>query len=200
MAGEAQEILEAMRGYLRRRGDESVGAFLKGFDWSMQERPLTPGNLPCTIHLERIVAVAGEREVRLAQLIAAGARALRWGQTYTEGDFGSAFLEAYGWTEIFGTRGHFANDMVAGGFLLLGPHITYPDHHHIAEEIYIPLTGGACWRKGGGAFVARAAGEIIHHPSDVAHAMMTGDEPLLALYLWRGGPLDQRSTIMAPGP
>jgi hypothetical protein len=200
MAGEAPRILAAMRDYVDRRPNERVPTFLSGFDWSMQERPLTPRDLPCTVQLERVVAIAGEREARLARTIAAGSGALRWGQTYTEADFGSAFMEAYGWTEIFGTRGHFANNAFAGGFLLLGPHITYPDHHHIAEEIYIPLTGGTRWRKGGGEFVTRLAGEIIHHPSEVAHSMATGDEPLLALYLWRGGPLDQRSTITAASP
>ena len=96
---------------------------------------------------------------------------------------------------MFGTRGHFANDEIAGGFLILGPGIEYPDHHHVAEELYIPLTGGTEWRMGGGAWRLRAAGEVIHHASNVSHAMRTGEEPLLAFYLWRGGPLAARSTI-----
>lgn len=195
MAAEAKRVLEAMRSYLANLRAARVHAFLDGFDWSMPERPLPPRDLPCTVHLERISAIAGEREAGLAHLIASGSLKLRWGQTYKEADFGRVFMENYGWTEIFGTRGNFASEAVAGGFLLLGPHVHYPDHHHIAEEIYIPLTGGTGWRKGGGAFIVRAAGEVIHHPSQVAHAMMTGEEPLLALYLWRGGPLDQRSVI-----
>ena len=88
---------------------------------------------------------------------------------------------------------------MAAGFLILGPGIVYPDHHHVAEELYIPLTGGTEWRMGEGAFTLREAGEIIHHPSNVNHAMRTGEEPLLALYLWRGGPLAQKSTIVAAG-
>ncbi len=121
--------------------------------------------------------------------------ALRWGQTYTEADFGRDFLDRYGWTELVGTRGHFASETIAAGFLLLGPGVVYPDHHHVAEEIYVPLTPATEWRKGDGAFVARAAGEVIHHPSNVSHAMRTGAEPLLALYLWRGGPLAQKSIV-----
>jgi hypothetical protein len=31
------------------------------------------------------------------------------------------------------------------------------------------------------------------------HAMRTGGEPLLAFYLWRGGPLAARSTIAGRG-
>ncbi len=48
---------------------------------------------------------------------------------------------------------------------------------------------------GDGAFREREAGEVIHHASNVSHAMRTGAEPLLAFYLWRGGPLAARSTI-----
>ena len=125
---------------------------------------------------------------------------LRWGQTYTAADFGQHFIDNYGWMELFGTRGHFASEQVAAGFLILGPDIVYPDHHHVAEELYVPLTGGTEWRKGEGGFVVRAAGEVIHHPSNVSHAMRTGAEPLVALYLWRGGPLAQKSTIVAGRP
>ncbi|TIQ50588.1 MAG: transcriptional regulator, partial [Mesorhizobium sp.] len=71
---------------------------------------------------------------------------LHWGQTYSEADLGKTFFDNYGWLEVFGMRGHFVNDEVAAGLLVLGPDIVYPDHHHVAEEIYIPLTGGTQWR------------------------------------------------------
>jgi hypothetical protein len=105
------------------------------------------------------------------------------------------FLDNYGWVEIFGTRGHFECDAMAGGLLMLGPHTFYPDHHHVAEEIYIPLTDGSLWSKDGSPFVPHASGEVIHHPSDIRHAMQTVAEPLVALYLWRGGPLAQKSIL-----
>ena len=120
---------------------------------------------------------------------------MHWGQTYTAADFGQGFIDNYGWLEVFGTRGHFVNDEVAGGLLILGPGIVYPDHHHIAEEIYIPRTGGTEWRMGEGGFRMRDAGEVIHHASNLSHAMRTTKAPLMALYLWRGGPLAQKSTI-----
>ena len=129
------------------------------------------------------------------RLLAEHRNDLHWGQTYTAADFGKEFIDNYGWLEVFGTRGHFANDEVAAGLLILGPDIVYPDHHHVAEEIYIPLTGGTEWRMGEGGFRLREAGEVIHHASNVNHAMRTGKEPLLALYIWRGGPLAQKSTI-----
>jgi len=120
---------------------------------------------------------------------------LHWAQTYKTGDFGAEFLLNYGWVEVFGTRGHFENEAMAGGFLLLGPDVHYPDHHHTAEEIYIPLTSGSYWSKGGGPFHERRTGEVIHHPSEVPHAMRTTDGALVGLYLWRRGPLAQKSVI-----
>lgn len=188
-------ILAAMRTFLDSGADDTIGSFLEDMDWSMAPRRLEPAGLPC---LEHLAAIAPEDETALARLthcLIENRHGLRWGQTYSAADFGPKFLRNYGWTEIFGTRGHFRNAGMAGGFLVLGPDIEYPDHRHVAEEIYLPLTGGTEWRAGGSAYKMREAGAIVHHPSNVSHAMRTGASPLLALYLWRGGPLDQRSEI-----
>ena len=189
------DLLRLFMAYLDRRGDPLVASFLDEIEPALAERELAPQGLACLQYLPRAAALAPGDAAPLAAQLAHAAEALRWGQTYCEADFGESFLDRYGWVELIGTRGHFASDSLAAGFLLLGPEITYPDHHHLAEEIYIPLTPGAEWSKGGRGFVARAAGEMIHHPSNVSHAMRTGREPLLALYLWRGGPLAQKSTV-----
>lgn len=188
------ELLSDMRAYLERF-PEPVVSFLTDVAWDMPARPLEPCRLTVARHLPNCAAHASENGRMLALGLAEKADRLHWGQTYAATDFGQDFLDGYGWVEMFGTRGHFANDIVAGGFLLLGPDILYPDHHHVAEEIYIPLTGAASWRKDDGDFILRDAGSVIHHPSNVNHAMRTGPKPLLALYLWRGGPLAQKSTI-----
>jgi hypothetical protein len=135
-----QQLLSAFRAYLERFS-EPVIDFLEPIDWDMPPRMLAARTLPVTAHLVRCVELSSEIGRPLANLLAASAADLCWGQTYSASDFGESFLARYGWVELFGTRGHFANDAIAGGFLLLGPNITYPDHHHIAEEIYIPLTG-----------------------------------------------------------
>jgi mannose-6-phosphate isomerase-like protein (cupin superfamily) len=194
MAGPV-ELLAAFQTYLRSLDDATVRDFLAWIDWDMPQRALAPDMLSCLGHLDRVATIAPAAERPLARLLARSRHALRWGQTYTAADFGQRFIDNYGWIELFGLRGHFANDRAAAGFLILGPELVYPDHHHVAEELYVPLTGGTDWRKGEGGFVRRGAGEIIHHPSNVSHAMRTGGEPLLALYLWRGGPLAQKSTI-----
>ncbi|MDH6232682.1 hypothetical protein M2281_003281 [Mesorhizobium soli] len=190
-----EELLDRFRDAQATVEDERLRDFTSSLCWSMPQRSLEPNVLKSSILLDRTTELSSPSFRPLAALVAKHRNELRWGQTYTPADFGQHFIDNYGWLEVFGTRGHFANDQMAGGLLILGPNIVYPDHHHVAEEIYIPLTGGTEWRKGESGFVPRAAGEVIHHPSNVNHAMRTGAEPLLALYLWRGGPLAARSTI-----
>jgi hypothetical protein len=189
------ELLRSFRGYLTGFDNATLHDFAGGIDWSMSTRPLEPSALPCLTHLDRAAELAPPRALPIAAILAEHRHVFRWGQTYTAADFGRRFIDNYGWLEVFGTRGHFAHDAVAGGFLILGPDVLYPDHHHVAEEIYIPLTGSAEWRMADQPFRRREAGEVIHHASGVNHAMRTGEEPLLALYLWRGGPLAERSTV-----
>lgn len=196
---EAANLRTLVRSYLEALEQPRAREFSDSIDWTMQERRLAPSRLPCLRHLDRAARISPMPERLLVVALAHDCRALRWGQTYSAGDFGAAFIANYGWMELFGTRGQFINEEVAGGFLVLGPHTLYPDHHHTAEELYVPLTGGTEWRMGEAPFVTRRAGEAIHHRSKMSHAMRTAAEPLVALYLWRGGPLDQRS-IVKPRP
>jgi len=194
------ELLAAFRAVLLGVDDVLARDATARIDWAMPARPLAPRALACLRHLDRVAGTVPAFARPLVRLLAGHRRPFCWGQTYTEADFGKAFIDNYGWLEVFGTRGHFTNDTVAGGVLILGPDLIYPDHHHVAEEIYIPLTGGAQWRMGDEAFRTREAGEVVHHASNVSHAMRTGGDPLLALYLWRGGPLAQKSTVTGTVP
>lgn len=191
------ELLQGFRDYLVGKDAAPVRDFIGNMAWTLPERALEANTLSCLRHLPRAAGLAPSAERELAAHLARSAQSLHWGQTYTTADFGQRFIDNYGWVELFGTRGHFRNDSIAAGFLILGPSVVYPDHHHAAEEIYIPLTGTAEWRMGDDDFRVRCGGEIIHHASNVSHAMRTGSEPLLALYLWRGGDLAQKSTIGA---
>ncbi|MER9656217.1 dimethylsulfoniopropionate lyase [Mesorhizobium sp. M0152] len=197
MTTKFDELLGRFHAYLASVDDALVRDAVARIDWDMPARVLEPHPLGCLHHLDRAAELAPAQAKPLVQLLAKQRNDFRWGQTYGEADFGKAFLDNYGWLEVFGTRGHFANDEVAAGLLILGPEIVYPDHHHVAEEIYIPLTGGTEWRMGEGDFRKRGAGEVVHHASNVNHAMRTANEPLLALYIWRGGPLAQKSDIAA---
>ena len=138
----AQELLAVVRDWLATFDTAPVADFRGEVASAMPPRRLPARPLPCLIHLPRAAGIASGGAGSIAGLLARHAAALHWGQTYTAADFGQKFIDNYGWLEVFGTRGHFANDNIAGGFLVLGPGIEYPDHHHVAEEIYIPLTSG----------------------------------------------------------
>jgi hypothetical protein len=145
----------------------------------------------------------------VAELCAAAPR-LAWRQSYGPAEVGAAFLKNYGWTEFLGvphteissaprkeyleasgtefssTSGEGSPARIACGVLLLGPATLYPPHSHPAEEIYVPLSGTADWLQGDGVWRPRPPGSLIHHRGQETHAMRSNDEPLLALYLWRG--------------
>ena len=144
------------------------------------------------------VAAARKEAASLVDMLASTVNQTAWGQTYSAQDFSSGFLEKYGWTELIGLRGPVASDRMACGFLFLGPEIEYPRHSHEAEEIYVPLTGPTFWRRGHKDWELRTPCRPIYHASRVPHAMRTQSVPLLALYLWRGTNLVEKSHIHWP--
>lgn len=138
---------------------------------------------------------AAPETAAMAEIVDRHAHDLAWGQTYGKGDLSEAFLARYGWCELLGLRGHFGSEEAALGVLLLGPETHYPLHSHAAEEVYVVLSGTAAWTRGEEAEALRPPGSAVHHPSWMPHGMRTAEEPLLALYLWAGGDLAQKSRI-----
>ncbi len=197
MAVSVDRMIEAARALLGRFDAPELAACMAG--WPSRDaarRPIEPRPLPVLRWLDRLSPVAVDETRPLVDGLAAAAPDLAWGQTYAAEDFGERFLERYGWSELIGLRGPVASDRLACGVLLLGPDLEYPAHSHAAEEIYILLAGTAHWLRGGEGWRPRRPGELIHHPSGIAHAMRTDEQPLLALYLWHGGDLKQKSTIL----
>jgi mannose-6-phosphate isomerase-like protein (cupin superfamily) len=181
--------------------DPRPAPFLAEWPGSDAERRQTlPRALPVLRWLDRLPSTAVTETRPLVDGLVAAAGDLAWGQTYSAADLGAGFLDRYGWSELVGLRGPIASDRIACGVLLLGPEIEYPPHSHAAEEIYLPLSGTALWLRGEEGWRQRRPGELIHHPSGIPHGMRTGAEPLLALYLWRGGSLTEKSTILGAGP
>ncbi len=118
---------------------------------------------------------------------------LHFGQTYTPDDFGEDFIQQYGWVKLIGPDAYWHSDSMSSGFVILGDSITYPQHWHEAEEIYMPISGVAEWYHEDSSWQLKQPGNLIHHQSNIKHAMRTVGEPLMALYIWRGGNLVQKS-------
>ena len=169
-------------------------------DWPSTKRvtrSVLPQSLSVLSYLPAVVKATTKKTETLVKRLTLMAHHMAWGQTYTAQDLGAGFLEKYGWTELIGLRGPFASNRVACGFLLLGPQIEYPSHFHEAEEVYVPLTKKTLWQRGKQSWGYRTPGRPIYHASRMPHAIRTEAIPLLALYLWRGGNLVQKSMFAA---
>lgn len=159
-------------------------------------RPTTPHQQPVVDWLGRIGInePAPDKPSLLTQLQSISA-ALTWSQSYTREQISARFLARYAWTELVGPRGPIANNRLVCGFLLLGPEIEYPQHAHAPEELYVPLTEGSQWQMGSDDWTDRAADRAIYHAPWITHAMRTGQQPMVAVYLWRDGDFTQSPTF-----
>jgi quercetin dioxygenase-like cupin family protein len=154
-----------------------------------------PAAIPVLRHLPGAAHLAPAFSAAFAAALKNAAPGLVWRRSYTPEAVGPEFWDNYGWTELVGLTGPAPSERLACGLLVLGPHLTYSLHHHEAEEIYVPLSGIADWKLGGQPWHAAPPGSVIHHPSNQSHAMRTTDAALLALYLWRGENLSQKSQL-----
>lgn len=196
LAKNIMALVNAVRSLYDELDDKRLNDFLA--DWPPADCRLqlaAPQGLPVLSWMPVVVAAADKKTANIVNQLAALANQLSWGQTYSEQDFGPEFLERYGWTELIGMRGPIASRRIASGFLLLGPHTEYPRHSHEAEEVYVPLTGPTLWQHKHQPWVCRKPCRPIYHAPRAAHAVRTEAVPLLALYVWRGANLTEKSHI-----
>lgn len=190
---DAVELAAGLRAAFVAAGAEEAVA---GWPELRVTRAVEPAGLPVCGVLGAAAEGAPSDFAPLVRGVRDGAAGLRWGQTYGAEAFGADFLQGYGWTELIGLRGPIASEAVAVGVLLLGPGVHYPPHAHEATEVYMPLSGVAEWMRGDGPYAPVAPGVAIRHPSWLPHGMRTGDAPLVAAYVWRGGDLAAKSRIV----
>jgi hypothetical protein len=155
------------------------------------------GRLPGCRHCAAAMEEAAEGPLKaIAESFAALEPAMRWVQT--EGyraALGDDYMTNYAYTQVVGARGLVPHDRIAAGFFIIGPGRHYPEHHHEAEEVYLPFGGDTLWSQAGGPGLIRAAGEVIHNPPWQRHAMTTRRTPLFALYAWRGPVTDDARLV-----
>ncbi|MCW3796089.1 dimethylsulfonioproprionate lyase family protein [Paenibacillus sp. LS1] len=89
-------------------------------------------------------------------------------------------------TQFIGPEDLGTADHLLMGLTLLAPKTYYPPHVHPANELYIPLGGTGMWTKGIEEPLAREPGSVILHPSCAIHTTESREDPVLALYIWRG--------------
>lgn len=91
------------------------------------------------------------------------------------------FATGHASARILGPEGSEERGGLVAGFSLVAPGVTYPEHEHPPEEIYLVLSGGEWWQAGG-AWHAPGAGGIVHNPPGIRHAMRGTGVPLLAVW------------------
>lgn len=142
-----------------------------------------PGELPACRHLSAAIANARGGAADLARL-ADAIGALAPGFAWRRRDGGDAiFAAGHANADVLGPDplALEKRDDVRLGISLLAPNVTYPDHRHPPEEVYIVLSAGD-WRQNAEPWHTPGLGGIVYNPPDIVHAMRSGPEPLLAVW------------------
>ena len=89
--------------------------------------------------------------------------------------------------QVIGPAGLGHSERVRIGASLVAPGITYPDHRHPPEEVYLVLSPGE-WRQNASPWHAPGIGGLVYNPPDIVHAMRAAPvAPLLAIWCpWIG--------------
>lgn len=157
------------------------------------ERPIGAQQLP-VVDEWLIAATQNESAPHCEPLMAALAdtyQSLRW-VTVPDDYMGVAFARNFAYTQLIGSPIDddlgtvYGSGKIAAGFSLQAPDLFYPPHFHSAVEFCGILSGLAQWQSYYNPPVFHPPGAHLFHPTEVAHAMQTLDEPLLAVWAWTG--------------
>ncbi len=117
----------------------------------------------------------------LASAFAAVEAKLRWTHRRNSGTLGARFRDGHGNAMLIGPGGIEERSDVWVGATVMAPDITYPDHDHPPEEVYIALSPGEWWNAAMD-WTEPGPGGIIYNPPGILHAMRSGAQPFLALW------------------
>ena len=163
----------------------------------LRYEPRAPRSLPAT----ELIRVAPGRTTPLSTPVVEAFQELspylEWRLTYTQDEVGRHFLNNYGWFELAGPEGHFITHQTRITVGYWGPGLDYPRHQHRAEELYTVLSGSALFKADGVPDRILKAEDTCLHLSDLPHAMMTHDSPILTLVFWRGEGLADAPALSA---
>lgn len=157
-----------------------------------------PMRLPgCRHYAGALEAARGGALAAIADAFDALEPDMAWTQTaHYRAALGDDYMDNYAYSQMVGGWESMVDHArIAVGLFLIGPGRHYPEHHHEAEEIYIPLSGDTLWSLDGAPACPHEPGATIHNPPWQRHAMTTRQTPLFAFYCWRGPVADQARLI-----
>ena len=103
---------------------------------------------------------------------------------YPEDRFPDGYFDDWAFTQVIGPGGIFDADDLMMGMFAMGPDIFYPQHYHLAPELYYTLTGTHGWQRGDGPWDTHASPKMIWHEANEVHATDVGSEPFLSVWVW----------------
>jgi hypothetical protein len=127
------------------------------------------------------LAALGSPLPELASAFAAVEANLHWSRRKNAEAVGAFFFDGHANANIVGPGGLEEREDVWIGATVMVPGLTYPDHHHPPEEVYIALSPGEWWNSDM-AWTEPGPGGIIYNPRSIMHAMRSEAQPLLALW------------------
>jgi quercetin dioxygenase-like cupin family protein len=107
---------------------------------------------------------------------------LHWARRKGSTPDNQPFYDGHANAMLIGPGGLEERDDVMVGVSLMAPDILYPDHSHPPEEVYVAFTGGGWWNAGMD-WTEPGPGGLIYNPPGILHAMRSGPEPFLAVWL-----------------
>lgn len=190
---ELQSFLDAFHAAILARAEpgspshSAAGRIFGALTETVETGPTAPKRLPVCRHLAPALATAQSGPApaaRLASAFAALEPHLTWETRSNAAEVGEPFLSGHANAYFVGPGRLESRSDVLVGVSLMAPGITYVDHHHAPEEVYVALSEGG-WRQDARAWHEPGIGGLVYNHPNVVHAMQSGPKPLLAAWcLW----------------
>ncbi|MGB1156980.1 MAG: dimethylsulfonioproprionate lyase family protein [Alphaproteobacteria bacterium] len=161
-----------------------------------QHRSHTPRWQLSTHDVRLAVTLAALPDIKLGEALERLTPFLDW---RTRGVFTDSDSTNRAYVEFLGPDGMVRSNEIRLGIYWHDRHTFYPRHRHEAVELYHIVSGTGYWQHVSDDWVARPPGSFVLHQAWEDHATRTEDEPLLALWSWRGN-ISFESYTMDPAP
>ena len=143
------------------------------------------GRLPvCGPQLDAAYSSMAAQPSPLPELAAAFAGLegrLKWERRKSADPENRTFYGGHANAMLIGPGGLEQRDDVWVGATVMAPGVTYPDHSHPPEEVYLAFTPGEWWNADMD-WTEPGPGGLIYNPPGIVHAMRSGDQPFLAMW------------------
>ena len=176
--------------------DERLALFCEGvLESTLPYAPPEPRAFPIIASLPDFRPLANGRTSALTDAVIAAAADLEWRQSYTVEEVGAHFLANYGWFTLVSPAGPYVSPDFQISIGAWREGLYYPRHWHRPEELYYVVAGEALFITDGYPDERLGPEGKRYHPSMVPHAARMETAPLLALAVWKGAGLMEKSTL-----